>query len=419
MPRSIYVKAVHDASEESTSREATAYGKIVSLIVEKKLMARPEVVELKQRIEAVLKLFSPDPEHPELQAEEIRDVQDRINDRLKEVITGEVAIRTSAVEIEPMLLPSTHLVLKDRSDAVETLPSHQGHGLQRTLVMTLLQILAEIQSEPEGGHHDNGNAELTQRAVVLAVEEPELYMHPQMERKMRDVLYRLATQPRFQVICTTHSPVFLDIEKSQKTIVRLVKGPDRTVAFVQVREDIFAGPDAANERERMKVIAEFHPTVNELFFAKRVVLLEEESAIVAFERAAQLTGVFIRHPHVRRDIAIIDCRGKGSIPAFQRVLNHFQIPYTVVHDEDVGNLNAAAENARILGLLGAARSPNRCHLISPTNLEGLLNCASGKDKPYRALKRVEALHAGGPLPPAFIEAVNWVYFGEAVEPVAA
>jgi energy-coupling factor transporter ATP-binding protein EcfA2 len=416
IPKFIFVRAVHDATEESTSKDATAYGKIVNLIVEKKLMARPEVIELKQRIEAVLKLFSPDPEHPENQAEEIRDIQDRINRRLNEVITGQVAIRTSAVEIEPMLLPSTHLVLKDRPDAVETPPGHQGHGLQRTLVMTLLQILAEIQAEPDASQEGTEAIETAPRPVVLAVEEPELYMHPQMERKMRDVLYRLARQPRFQVICTTHSPIFLDIENSQKTIVRVVKGSDRTVTFFQVSEDLFAGPDAENERERLRMIAEFHPTVNELFFANRVVLTEEESALVAFERAAQLTGLFARHPQVRHDVAIIDCRGKGSIPVFQTVLNHFRIPYTVVHDEDVGNLNAPAENARIQALLGAAPTPNLCHMISPTNLEGLLNYAAGKDRPYRAIRRVEALHAAGPLPPVFVEALNWVYFGQAVEP---
>lgn len=416
IPKLIYVKAVHDASEESTSKEASAYGKIVSLIFEKRLMARPEVVELKQRIDAVLKLFSPDPEHPDQQAQEIRDVETRINNRLKEVITGQVVIRTSEVEIEPMLLPSTHLVLKDQSNAIETLPGHQGHGLQRTLVMTLLQILAEIQTEPEAAQQGRKNSEIVQRSVVLAVEEPELYMHPQMERKMRDVLYRLATEPRFQVICTTHSPVFLDIEKAQKTIVRVVKDSDRTVAFLQVEEDIFAGPDTASERERLKMVAEFSPVVNELFFAKRVVLLEEESAAVAFERAGQLLGLFARHPHVRRDVAIIDCRGKGTIPAFQRVLNHFRIPYVVVHDEDAGNSSAPTENARIQSLLGPDPTPNHCHMISPTNLEGILNYSAGKDKPYRALKRVEALHAAGPLPTAFVEALNWVYFGQAVEP---
>ncbi|MHB8756361.1 MAG: ATP-dependent nuclease, partial [Candidatus Acidiferrales bacterium] len=255
-------------------------------------------------------------------------------------------------------------------------PVHQGHGLQRSLVMTLLQILAEIQTETAPGQNDRAAFAIPPRLVVLAVEEPELYMHPQMERKMRDVLYQLAEQPGFQVICTTHSPVFLDIARAHKTIVRTVKSPEgRMVKFLQVSDDIFAGQDANAERERISLVKNFHPTVNEVFFAKRVVLLEESSALVAFARAAELIGMFERHPNLRRDVTLIDCDGKGSIPMFQRVLNRFEIPYTVIHDEDRGNRDQERENARIEGLLDAAHGRNR-HLISPTNLEGLLRLIS-------------------------------------------
>jgi putative ATP-dependent endonuclease of OLD family len=417
VPRWIYVKAVHDAIEESTSKEASSYGRIVSLIVEKKLMNRVEVVELRQRIQAVLRLFNPDPNHPEVQAEEIREVQDRINAKLNQVIGGTVAIRTSEIEIEPMLLPSTRLVLKDRPDGLETSPTHQGHGLQRTLVMTLLQILAEIQTEPAAIEGHGGDEPHVPRPVVLAVEEPELYMHPQMERKMRDVLYQLSVQPGFQIICTTHSPVFLDIRKSHKTIVRVVKGRDKVVSFHQVGEEIFPETDPAQEKERLRLIATFNPTLNEVFFAKRVVLLEEESAIVAFERLAELTGLFLRHPHLRHDVALIDCRGKGNIPLYQRVLNHFEIPYSVIHDEDQGNPLEAATNLRVEGFLATPTVRNVRHMLGPHNLEGLLGYAPGKDKPYKAMKRVEDMHAAGTLPLNLQQALNWVYFGQGTEPV--
>jgi predicted ATPase len=416
IPRCIYVKAVHDASDESTSKEASSYGKIVSLIVEKRFVRRPEIIELKNRIEAVLKLFSPDPDHPEVQAEEVRDIQERINAKLNQVIGGIVAIRTSEVEIEPMLLPSTHLVVRDRPGSVETVPGHQGHGLQRTLVMTLLQILAEIQSEPTPDGEPESLQPAFARAVVLAVEEPELYMHPQMERKMRDALYRLSTQPTFQVICTTHSPIFLDIEKSHKTLVRVVKDEYRMVSFFQVKEDIFPMTDPVEERKRLNLIATFNPTVNEIFFARRVVLLEENSAIIAIQRGAELTGLFGRHPHLRRDVTLIDCDGKGNIPMFQKVLNHFEISYIIIHDEDRGNELEEASNARIAGLLAAPRWRNLCHVIRPTNLEQLLGLTGRKDKPYQAMKRVEEMYAAGTLPADFREVLNWVYFGQAIEP---
>jgi len=282
IPRFILVKAVHDATDEAISKEASSYGKIVSLIVEKKMMQRPEVVELRKQIETVLELFRPDPQHPERQAEEIRDLQDRINERLNEVIGGIASVKTSEPDIRPMLLPSTTLVMKDHKDSVETPVEHQGHGLQRTLIMTLLQILAEIQAEPEAIEVEQEGKMINLKPVILAVEGPELYMHPQMERKMRDAFYRLA--PGMQIICSTHSPVFLDMSQRHKSIVRVVKDNNREVTFFQVTQDLFEGRNAQAERDRLRLIATFHPTVNEVFFARRVVLFEERTALSAFER---------------------------------------------------------------------------------------------------------------------------------------
>lgn len=417
VPRFIFVKAVHDATDEAISKEASSFGKIVNLIVERKMMQRPEVVELRNQIEAVLELFRPDPEHPERQAEEIRDLQNRINERLNEVIGGIASIKTSEPDIRPMLLPSTTLAMKDREDSVETSVEHQGHGLQRILIMTLLQILAEIQAEPEPIEIGEEIKMINVRPVVLAVEEPELYMHPQMERKMRDALYRLAFQPDVQVICSTHSPVFLDMSQRHKSIVRVVKDNNREVSFFQVIQDFFEGGETQAEKDRLRLIATFHPTVNEVFFARRVVLFEERTSLSAFERAAKLTGIFDRHLQLRRDVTLIDCDGKPNIPMFQKVLNHFQIPYTVIHDEDRGNPVEEPRNSKIEELLSAPNEQNKRYMISPTNIEGMLGySAAGKDKPYQALKKVEELHASGSLPAEFLKALNCVYFGQDTEP---
>jgi predicted ATP-dependent endonuclease of OLD family len=414
IPRYILVKAVHDASEEAISKESSTYGKIVNLIIEKKIMVRPEVVQLKKQMEVVLKLFRPDPENPEAQAPEIKELENRINKRLGQVIQGIASIQTSEVDLGPVLLPSTTLELKDREDSIPTSVGHQGHGLQRTLILTLLQILIEVEAETDV---TEGERAAESRATILGVEEPELCLHPQMERKMRDLLFKLASQEGYQVICTTHSPVFLDMSQRHKSIVRVVKDPSGTVNFFQVTSDLFDGLDAQSERDRLKLIAAFHPTVNEVFFARRVVLVEERTTLTVFERAAELTGVFDRHPNIRRDITLIDCDGKANIPMFQKVLNHFQIPYTAVHDEDLGNEIEQSLNAKIESLLNTPHGQNTRYMISPTNIEGMLGYTpTKKDKPYQALKQIERLHSSNSLPPEFLSAMNWVYFGQDFEP---
>ncbi|MGA3983697.1 ATP-dependent nuclease [Ralstonia nicotianae] len=415
IPRVIFVRAVHEASDETNAKDASTYGKLVNLIVERQLSQRQEMTDLKRALDAVLELFRPDEQHPERQADEIRDLQARINQGLSDVIGGQALIRTEPPELRELVMPSTSLVIRDPLAGIETEVGHQGHGLQRTLVMTLLQLLAEAQTEPPAG-----NGEGFARATVLLVEEPELYLHPQMERLMRDVLYRLSSQQGMQVACCTHSPVFLDIAERYKSIVRLTKQANGDSAGHQVTQDLFPAVGDRAEKEKLQTVARFHPTVNELFFAKQVVLFEEFSAIAAFERAADLCGLFERHRRLRREVSLVDCDGKKNITAFQRVLNAFHIPYRVLHDEDANNPAAFAENARIAAALPPG-AVNAVHAISPNDLEGLLGyvASKGTSKPFAAVKKVEELHTTAAFPVAFTEAMNMVYFGQATEPAPA
>lgn len=410
LPRCIFIRAVQEATEESLSKDASTYGKLVNLIVENQLSQRQEVIDLQNAMKRVLDLFSPDPHHPEQQADEIRELEKKINDGLREVIGGEAKIRTDAPDINALLLPNTSLVVRDASLDIDTKVAHQGHGLQRTLVMTLLQLLAEAQ--------ENAVGTLTnRRAVILIVEEPELYMHPQMERRMRDLLYRIAGQPSFQVACCTHSPVFIDIASRHKAIVRMAKAADGTVSAKQVTQEIFEGHADEIERQRLTAVSRFNPSVNEIFFAREVVLMEELTAVAAFERAAELTGLFVRHPQKRRGVSIIETTGKGNIPAFQRVLNVFDIPYRVIHDEDRSNATAMRENARIMALSGNPPARHPIHLVGPESIENTLGyLAAQKAKPYDAVCKVEELHGQNALPQAFVDALNFVYFGTLAEP---
>jgi len=75
-------------------------------------------------------------------------------------------------------------------------------------------------------------------------------------------------------------------------------------------------------------------------------------------------------------------------------------------------------NARIAELVDGPNGRNPLYLISPTNLEGLLNYRAEKDKVYNSLKRVEELHRENSMPAGFLQALNWIYFGQANEPRA-
>lgn len=414
LPRAIFVKAVHEASDETNAKDASTYGKLINLIIERQLAQRPEMGALRQALDNVMALFRPDEADATHQAPEIRELEARINASLADVVSGQAFIRTTPLELRTLVMPSTSLLIRDPIAGIETQIGHQGHGLQRTLVITMLQLLVETQERMAAAE---AGVEFLRPAILL-IEEPELYMHPQMERRMRDVLYRLAQQPGLQVMCCTHSPVFLDIADRYKSIVRLTKSGQGAVTGKQFTGQLFEGPAADSDRQRLHAIARFNPAVNELFFTNQVVLLEEFSAIVAFERAAELVGLFERHPRLRREVCLVDCAGKGSMPGFQKVLNKFEICYRAIYDADAGNQVAIDISTRIVN--AALANPNALTFeVQPNDLESLLGyTAPSKHKPLRAYERVSELHAAGPLPPDFLTALHMVYFGTPQEPAA-
>ncbi len=427
LPRVIFVRAVHEASDETNAKDASTYGKLINLVVERQLATKPEMIALRSALENVLKLFTQDDDNPNQQAQEIRDIQDRINEGLSEVIGGTALIRTEPPELRSVVMPSTSLVIKDPLAGIETQIGHQGHGLQRTLIITLLQILSNLQDQslqaelndidqpaviPEADIAATGLV----RQTILLIEEPELYLHPQMERLMRDLIYKLASQVNIQVACCTHSPIFLDIANRYQSIVRLSKRPSGDITGNQVVQDLFPGQNLATEKAKLQTVARFHPTVNELFFAKHVVLFEEFSAIAAIQTGAEITGIFDRKPRIKHEVAFVDCDGKNNITAFQRILNAFSIPYRVIHDLDHGNPAAFAENARISALL--PNTPQYLIHAVDNDLESLLGYAAtkGSSKPFTAVTKVLELEALGNIPPLFITVLNMAYFGQANEP---
>ncbi len=91
-------------------------------------------------------------------------------------------------------------------DGVDTSVLAKVHGLQRCIVFTLLQtlILNERNQLLDIGYVQNEQ----NRTIILAIEEPELYIHPQLCKLFFDVMREFGKTD--QVIYSTHSPLFID-----------------------------------------------------------------------------------------------------------------------------------------------------------------------------------------------------------------
>jgi len=94
-------------------------------------------------------------------------------------------------------------------DSAETALADKGSGVRGTLLVALLSYLAKY----------------SKRSLVLAVEEPESFLHPQAQECLCGDLTSLAQRPDVTLMVTTHSPFLLDRSSSTR-ITALSKEPD-------------------------------------------------------------------------------------------------------------------------------------------------------------------------------------------------
>ena len=191
----------------------------------------------------------------------------------------------------------------------------QGTGIQRALLWSALSVM----SESGGPKKKAGDSAGVSR--ILLIDEPEAFLHPPTIRGAREALYNFAlSNPDWQVIATTHSPIFIDLSKDHTTIVRVdpSASEQRFVSTDKVSFD-------ENERMRLQMVRRCHPVVNEFFFYDNIVLVEGPTEHIVVKHVTEKNKL---------DVHVIDCLGKANIPLFAKILNQFKVPYLVIHDAD-------------------------------------------------------------------------------------
>jgi putative ATP-dependent endonuclease of the OLD family len=254
-----------------------------------------------------------------------------------------------AVEVEdPKDLFARGVAIKV-DDGVLTDLLDKGHGMQRSLVFALLQMLIRAA--------DTAIDQQEARPIILAIEEPELYIHPHSQRLIFGVLKRfagLAADGQFlgsdQVIYTTHAPAFIDMCDYQR--IGVVRKPDSVLgtAVQQCAIGVLGNP---GERATFKMLTSFRLAHNEVLFARLAVLVEGEEDAIAVIATARKLGRIVEFPdEIGLSIVVVD--GKGELPKFQKILNAFGFSYGVLLELD-GRAPAHHENAPILENLNGNR----------------------------------------------------------------
>lgn len=315
----VLVTADLRASEESQDSKTTIIGRILERSVDRaaadeKVAAVVESSRLEQE-----RIYS------EAFGEQLRTIASSLNGVVEGYSPGRtVSVKPAGVELKA---PRTTFQVSILDGQTETPVERQGHGFQRTLLISALQMLAQ-----SGAAGDNG-------VICLAIEEPELFQHPIQAQTFAKVLRTLAEDPdkRIQVTYATHSPYFIEAQKFHQ-VRRMTRStgatPEVTVHWAtldQVKQRL------DNVIKASSVVSQLDGTIsNQLstaIFAERAFIVEGTT------EAAVLYGVGDRSAVGRYEAAglsIVHVSGKGNIPLAHAILEAVGVPVYAMFDADSG-----------------------------------------------------------------------------------
>src|SRR5436305_430302 len=164
-------------------------------------------------------------------------------------------------------------------------------------------VVRSTESDPDGGlsfvRSVAALANARVRGLVILIEEPELYLSPPAQRHLHRLLRRLSARGRNQVLYSTHSPVFLGIDRLDELV--LVRHDERTgTTLLQ--------PEALPERRAFRMSAEFDAERAEIFLSRAVLFVEGRTEKIVFPLVFEALG----YDADQEAIAIIHCAGKGN-----------------------------------------------------------------------------------------------------------
>ena len=252
-----------------------------------------------------------------------------------------------------------------------------GHGLQRAFILTMLQHLAIARVPPESDETLGEEADVSEKSedilrqpnLILGIEEPELYQHPNRQRHMSRVLYDLATGAipgvvdKTQVIYSTHSPLFIGIDRYDQVRIlhkttKIEGDPKITqidfTTLDQIANTLWDASDKSGEKftgETLSVRLQtiMTPWMNEGFFSRLVVLVEGEDDRSAILGVSKIMG----YDFESIGISVIPCMGKNNLDRPFVIFEKLKIPVYVIWDSDYGKDDAKPEDNRyLLKLLG-------------------------------------------------------------------
>ncbi len=392
-----FIPAVQDIEKE-TIYQARSKGNLAKLIdyILDKLEDPDRMKKINKKAQEMFKeaYNLEDPNSP------IQQLKAKINQSLSEFDSGKLEFLTTTPNFNKIIRDALKITI---DDGIATDVQLKGHGMQRYFMITLFKIWAEEMLEDLKSCKKN-NCE----SVYFAIEEPELFLHPQYQKMMKEYLKRIAKQPNRQILLNTHSPHFIEFSEL-KELVKVTKTKEEGTTCIQnvkrnkgmLEEEeclvhTFGNPDARKFHESVgKINMNYYldPTRNEIFFADKVVLVEGQTEKMVIQAWAEY--FFSDDIFMRNRITFVDCLGKFNIQNYMKVLEKYQIPFVVIIDKDSTSQSEKSQSTSNFIIQDCIDKKIPCIVLDPEFESEFINNGkhqtSGSDANQKKLKPYYAM----------------------------
>ncbi|AVI92652.1 ATP-dependent endonuclease [Klebsiella pneumoniae] len=315
----VLVTADLRASEESMDGKSSIIGRILERSIDR-TVADAEIATIVEESRV---------KQQRVYEEKFKTQLETITTKLNAVVTSYSpgrAVTVAPAEVE-LKAPKTTFEVSVLDGATETAVERQGHGFQRTILISALQLLAQSGSASADG------------VICLAIEEPELFQHPIQAQAFAKVIRSLVENPDkcIQVTYATHSPYFLEARHFHQ-VRRLTRSSDEhpvvsvhyaTIEDVKARLEGIVDEDVVDRRLDHNVADQLSIAL----FANRAFIVEGTTESSVFY------GIGDRTSHGLLEaggISIVPVGSKTSIPLAHAILSAMGVPVYALFDADAG-----------------------------------------------------------------------------------
>ena len=272
-------------------------------------------------------------------SKELEDLLLNINSKLSKIKTFKDYNVDAKIDTDiESLIPKLISLQDDKGDSL----TKSGYGVQFLLLVTL-SILDKLQSitdqRREKGVFENEETGEKAISLILGLDEPEIHLHPYMQRSLVKYLNRIINNEssdfqvlikelfgidKFfgQIIIATHSPSI--ILNNFKQIIRLYSKNDHT--------EIISGSNLVLGEQLEKHLFLHFPFIKEAFFSRCAIFVEGDSEFGSFPFFAEKCDIDFDD----YGISVIQAGGDSVLQLIQ-LSEKFGIPCVGIKDSDGDN----------------------------------------------------------------------------------